>query len=872
LEELAKDRDYGVRNSVINKLMVYRLKKTASLGRVLAVIRDTDATPCPFGLKIPFACRNVGDSIYRMAPTDALGEDADDEEKSEIAKANNTLMMMEAVGERCSFAGKVFKDKKAVECNFGSTAQGVNPDRGLTPSPFYSKVYDNIAYDGVYSYPLGWFGENNISRNTYYGIYSLQGSVMSNKKIASYHRDILDAIQHVVFSGDENVTKTLNYKVDPKHQLPVKEIVKWDDYSSWGEINWGELYSLNKKELVEELNKYRPGFGNMAINWLNPDMEPIANSDPSHIPPVVLVESLDGSRCVGDGRGRVNMAVGLGLSYLPVVILKEVLDGGDIQIDVENGRVMSGFTRSERPKTAGVIDLSDKFKQKQEDQQQKNILQQLNQSAPDVQEPVQLSELEKAREKKLLSDVYTSEEYGGVWMHRFSDVRKDDSGFFILKSDNPAGQQMSSGQLLADFSLNMTPYWKITKIQGDRINLEPIGPNPFLTGVGAGGAKLTDSDIRVFTGEYEKERIAKIQKMLQEGTATLDNVIYLLDGMVPTQIGPNGSQGSQYDASDRANRGGRKGMSAKDIMISDAQKLRNWGFVVPQKALSGDLDPYQWDKWLSGNGNGIYDAKYVPKDVDKYLDYYRKMTEKGRWHYDEKDLAQKKEQLSQKKPSGELWTEGEDESEESIIRNVFNKERRVSVRNTKLLIEMARENPQYIIYLYDMMRIGKANWQANEKVLQFFEESDDVEGLKLGAKHLNDTDNRRYAISYLAKFDPNAALQAVRENEPLSSFRGLFGSIISVANDGDATNRESVLDSIIETCKRHNLIQRIGDAFREKDYQVQYEADEVLGSLRNALGLVGIRWMSENDVKDRFPQYWDFFKDIRELSAQTNNR
>jgi hypothetical protein len=313
----------------------------------LAIIRNTEDAPCPFGLKIPFACSNVGETISRMAPTNALGDDADDEERAEIAKANSTLMMMDATGERCPFAGKLFKDKKAVECNFGSTAEGMNPDKGLWPSPFYSKVYDNVAYDGVFSYPLGWFGENNISRNTYYGIYSLQGSVSPRTKIASYHRDILSAIQHVMMDGQE--TKTVHYDVDPKYQMPVDDILNWDDYGSWGDMEPGELYSLNKKEIIDRLNQFRPGFGNVAINWLDPDAVFIGNSDPGRIPPVVLVQSLDGSRCIGDGRGRVNLAVGLGLSFLPVVTLKEIEAGGDIQVDVVDGLVMAGFSKSEPP-------------------------------------------------------------------------------------------------------------------------------------------------------------------------------------------------------------------------------------------------------------------------------------------------------------------------------------------------------------------------------------------------------------------------------------------------------------------------------------------------------------------------------------------
>lgn len=142
----------------------------------LAVIRDNIDRKCPFGLKVPGACKTAGDLVKKMAPTSILGPDAEDDEIQELSNANNTLLRIEMPGDRCFFAGKIFKDKEAVECNWGSTAPGVGAGDALEGSPFYSRVYNNIAYDGLYSYPLGWYADNNISRNLFYGIYSVQGS------------------------------------------------------------------------------------------------------------------------------------------------------------------------------------------------------------------------------------------------------------------------------------------------------------------------------------------------------------------------------------------------------------------------------------------------------------------------------------------------------------------------------------------------------------------------------------------------------------------------------------------------------------------------------------------------------------------------
>ena len=140
----------------------------------LAVIRTHESEPCPFGLSVNFSCKNVGSIIKNMAPLEMLGDKAIEEEKQAIINANNRLMVWNLKEERCPYAGKIFKDKNAVECNWGSNAPEQR-EVGLIGAPFYSKVYNNVAYDGIYSYPLGFYGDMNISRNTYYGIYSLLG-------------------------------------------------------------------------------------------------------------------------------------------------------------------------------------------------------------------------------------------------------------------------------------------------------------------------------------------------------------------------------------------------------------------------------------------------------------------------------------------------------------------------------------------------------------------------------------------------------------------------------------------------------------------------------------------------------------------------
>ena len=71
-------------------------------------------------------------------------------------------------------------------------------------APFYSKVYNNIGLDGIYSYPLGYYADNNISRNLYYGMYSLMGSDGSEDDIKKFAEYLLELDGHFLeLSMDE---------------------------------------------------------------------------------------------------------------------------------------------------------------------------------------------------------------------------------------------------------------------------------------------------------------------------------------------------------------------------------------------------------------------------------------------------------------------------------------------------------------------------------------------------------------------------------------------------------------------------------------------------------------------------------------------
>lgn len=194
------------------------------------------------------------------------------------------------------------------------------------------------------------------------------------------------------------------------------------------------------------------------------------------------------------------------------------------------------------------------------------------------------------------------------WMYPFTKVKKDTiEGWLISWSEEEPGyipdpDLVNIGDLVSDTVPNAPPYWKVTGIVDKTIYLDPYGDNPFLTGVGAGGAPLTDIDYKVFTGEAEKEAIDKIlQRIHEKQYADYNDISYILLGSQPFRFGPNGAEGGWYTATDWHTRGYNKGMAPEEIMSADAATLQKLGLEVPKSALAGTLDPYAWNKLVTGS-------------------------------------------------------------------------------------------------------------------------------------------------------------------------------------------------------------------------------------------------------------------------------
>lgn len=163
----------------------------------LAVIRTNDEGGCPFLLPVPVGCKLAGDIVDRMATLDMLDHKPSKEEAQKITRANMrlwtwTLMQSNEEPKPCKYANKLFEDKQAVDCSYGDTAAGEVQSKALVGSPFYSQIFQGIGLEGLYSVPLEGLSDFNIARNTYYSLYSLQGSEDKRKEIFKLAQEYID--------------------------------------------------------------------------------------------------------------------------------------------------------------------------------------------------------------------------------------------------------------------------------------------------------------------------------------------------------------------------------------------------------------------------------------------------------------------------------------------------------------------------------------------------------------------------------------------------------------------------------------------------------------------------------------------------------
>ena len=68
------------------------------------------------------------------------------------------------------YADKIIEQGSAVHCDFGEPGEGIR-DVAISPSSYYPSVF-NSNLDGLYSYPMSNYMDNNESHQYFGNIYS----------------------------------------------------------------------------------------------------------------------------------------------------------------------------------------------------------------------------------------------------------------------------------------------------------------------------------------------------------------------------------------------------------------------------------------------------------------------------------------------------------------------------------------------------------------------------------------------------------------------------------------------------------------------------------------------------------------------------
>ena len=133
--------------------------------------KQSENKRCPFGLPITEGCHYAGASVSNMCPLEFIPE----EKRDRVVKANNRVYVYYKNDCRCIYSAGIINKSQSVNCNFGDTAQGMHMP-AMSGSPIYPQTFSGGGMDGLYGYPLGFYADNNESRNLFTGLFSLIGS------------------------------------------------------------------------------------------------------------------------------------------------------------------------------------------------------------------------------------------------------------------------------------------------------------------------------------------------------------------------------------------------------------------------------------------------------------------------------------------------------------------------------------------------------------------------------------------------------------------------------------------------------------------------------------------------------------------------
>lgn len=125
-------------------------------------------------------------------------------------------------------------------------------------------------------------------------------------------QDLVDALDHVQDLVDRPLSLS-DFAQSPVKAVPIDDLWEYDDLSSWPEWQPRDLIYLDADERFDELVSFRgEAWAMRAARWT-----------PVNMPPIVLVETREGYAAIGDGRGRVSYAIGMGFAKVPAVVLRE---------------------------------------------------------------------------------------------------------------------------------------------------------------------------------------------------------------------------------------------------------------------------------------------------------------------------------------------------------------------------------------------------------------------------------------------------------------------------------------------------------------------------------------------------------------------
>lgn len=131
--------------------------------------------------------------------------------------------------------------------------------------------------------------------------------------------DLLDAVQQADLAGDQGWTID-DFDVVYVGHKTLSTIRRFEDWGGWIDVDPRDFDGLTKEQRLKQLEDFRgAAWAHRAAGWLE-------GSKPS-IPPVVVIQApivsenqLDWQ--IGDGRGRINLALAMGIKTLPVIEMR----------------------------------------------------------------------------------------------------------------------------------------------------------------------------------------------------------------------------------------------------------------------------------------------------------------------------------------------------------------------------------------------------------------------------------------------------------------------------------------------------------------------------------------------------------------------